>query len=65
VWEWKVHAARLATIQQTMLGSVKQPTGLKTMTTADLESLADILCSMAEIVVTQWELMAKEEKLKT
>jgi len=35
------------------------------MTTADLESLADILCSMAEIVVTQWELMAKEEKLKT
>jgi len=62
VWEWKVHAARLATIQQTMLGSVKQPTGLKTMTTADLEALVDILRSMAEIVVSQWGLRAKKKK---
>jgi len=45
-----------------MLGSVKQPTGLKTMTTADLEALVDILRSMAEIVVSQWGLRAKKKK---
>jgi len=35
----KIGAARPATVQQTMPGSVRQPTRLKTMTAPDLEAL--------------------------
>jgi len=36
----KIEAARPATVQQTMPGSVRQPTRPKTMTQPDLEVLA-------------------------